>query len=242
MSQEELARKLAVSRQAVSKWECGDALPSTENLFALAELYGVGMATLMDDVRNDAREEDRRAGYDVEPRAACSEAGTAADADVPGSDPAPPARQKPSGRWLKIACLALLGIVAATFIVCCVAAKPDLLVIEGTVVASDRASDDFVVDLGHGYDYRYWVISVDSNTMYSHAIEQDGEAPEETETDPFAPAVGQHVQVSIKTHAQNAPQTTNLAESVCVRRRGNRDGRDERGMRGSRAARGAHRA
>ncbi len=67
LSQEELARKLAVSRQAVSKWECGDALPSTENLFALAELYGVGMATLMDDVRNDAREEDRRAGYDVEP-------------------------------------------------------------------------------------------------------------------------------------------------------------------------------
>ena len=216
LSQEELARKLAVSRQAVSKWECGDALPSTENLFALAELYGVGMATLMDDVRNDAREEDRRAGYDVEPRAACSEAGTAADADVPGSDSAPPARQKPSGRWLKIACLALLGIVAATFIVCCVAAKPDLHVIEGTVVASDRASDDFVVDLGRGYDYRYWVISVDSNTMYSHAIEQDGEAPEETETDPFAPAIGQHVQVSIKTHAQNAPQATNLAESVCV--------------------------
>ena len=40
--------------------------------------------------------------------------------------------------------------------------------------------------------------------------------PEETETDPFVPAIGQHVQVSIKTHAQNAPQATNLAESVCV--------------------------
>ena len=41
MTQEFVAETLGVSRQAVSKWECGDALPSTENLFALAELYGV---------------------------------------------------------------------------------------------------------------------------------------------------------------------------------------------------------
>ena len=39
MSQEELAEKLHVSRQAVSKWERAEASPDTDNLIALAELY-----------------------------------------------------------------------------------------------------------------------------------------------------------------------------------------------------------
>lgn len=38
-SQEQLADELNVSRQAISKWECGAALPDTENLIALAKLY-----------------------------------------------------------------------------------------------------------------------------------------------------------------------------------------------------------
>ena len=41
MSQEELAEKLGVSRQAVSKWESGRSDPSTTNLIALAKLFGV---------------------------------------------------------------------------------------------------------------------------------------------------------------------------------------------------------
>ena len=36
MSQEELADKLNVSRQAVSKWERGESSPDTDNLIALA--------------------------------------------------------------------------------------------------------------------------------------------------------------------------------------------------------------
>ena len=39
-SQEELANQLAVSRQAVSKWESGASDPSTANLIALAKLFG----------------------------------------------------------------------------------------------------------------------------------------------------------------------------------------------------------
>ena len=39
-SQEELAEKLGVSRQAVSKWESGASDPSTANLIALAKLFG----------------------------------------------------------------------------------------------------------------------------------------------------------------------------------------------------------
>jgi len=45
-SQEELAEKLGVSRQAVSKWERGDASPDTENLIALAKIYGISLDRL----------------------------------------------------------------------------------------------------------------------------------------------------------------------------------------------------
>ena len=41
MTQEELAARLSISRQAVSKWETGTADPSTSNLLALAKLFGV---------------------------------------------------------------------------------------------------------------------------------------------------------------------------------------------------------
>ncbi len=41
MTQEALAERLGVSRQAVSKWEMGNAEPSLENLRALTEILGV---------------------------------------------------------------------------------------------------------------------------------------------------------------------------------------------------------
>lgn len=43
LSQIELAEKLNVSRQAVSRWETGGALPSVENLLSLRELYNVSL-------------------------------------------------------------------------------------------------------------------------------------------------------------------------------------------------------
>ena len=46
-SQEELADKLAVSRQAISNWERAEALPDTENLIALARLYGITLDELV---------------------------------------------------------------------------------------------------------------------------------------------------------------------------------------------------
>lgn len=48
LSQEALAEKLGVSRQAVSKWERAEASPDTDNLIALAALYGV----LIDELIN----------------------------------------------------------------------------------------------------------------------------------------------------------------------------------------------
>ena len=46
-SQEDLADKLGVSRQAVSKWERVEASPDTDNLIALAKLYGVSVDELL---------------------------------------------------------------------------------------------------------------------------------------------------------------------------------------------------
>lgn len=47
MSQEELAEKLNVSRQAVSKWELGAAVPSPDKLVDISDLFNVTLDWLM---------------------------------------------------------------------------------------------------------------------------------------------------------------------------------------------------
>lgn len=47
LSQEEVAQKLFLTRQSVSKWENGQAEPGVENLKALARLYGVTVDALV---------------------------------------------------------------------------------------------------------------------------------------------------------------------------------------------------
>lgn len=47
LSQEELAEKIGVSRQAVSKWERSEASPDTDNLVMLAELYGISLDDML---------------------------------------------------------------------------------------------------------------------------------------------------------------------------------------------------
>ena len=47
LSQEALAAQLGMSRQAVSKWERSESSPDTDNLIALAALYGVSLDELL---------------------------------------------------------------------------------------------------------------------------------------------------------------------------------------------------
>lgn len=47
LSQEALAERLGVSRQAVSKWERGESSPDTDNLIALASLYNISLDALL---------------------------------------------------------------------------------------------------------------------------------------------------------------------------------------------------
>lgn len=49
LTQMDLAERLNVSRQAISRWEVGAAVPSTENLRGLGDLYGVSVGYFLDD-------------------------------------------------------------------------------------------------------------------------------------------------------------------------------------------------
>ena len=57
LSQEELAEKLGVSRQAVSKWERSEASPDTDNLIALAKIYSLTLDELIYGEKEDKTEE-----------------------------------------------------------------------------------------------------------------------------------------------------------------------------------------
>lgn len=49
LSQEEMAEKLGVSRQAVSRWEMNTAIPDAVNLLALSKLFSVSADYLLND-------------------------------------------------------------------------------------------------------------------------------------------------------------------------------------------------
>ena len=51
LSQEELAEKIFVTRQAVSRWETGETLPTPETLQLLSALYDVSINTLLGSPR-----------------------------------------------------------------------------------------------------------------------------------------------------------------------------------------------
>ena len=67
-SQEELADKLGISRQAISKWERAESSPDTDNLIILARLYNMSLDELLYDTestdeirsRNIDKENDKK--------------------------------------------------------------------------------------------------------------------------------------------------------------------------------------
>lgn len=64
LSQEELAEKIGVSRQAVSKWERAEASPDTDNLIELSKVYGV---TLDEMLRGSQGSDDNKKTEAPEP-------------------------------------------------------------------------------------------------------------------------------------------------------------------------------
>lgn len=61
-TQEQIAEKLGVSRQAVAKWERGDCLPDIDNVIALADIYEITVDSLVRNITaldNDEYDEQR---------------------------------------------------------------------------------------------------------------------------------------------------------------------------------------
>ena len=57
MSQDALAEKLSVSRQAVSRWERDETMPETDKVVALADLFGVTTDYLLRQQREEPKAE-----------------------------------------------------------------------------------------------------------------------------------------------------------------------------------------
>ncbi|MCI7767652.1 MAG: helix-turn-helix transcriptional regulator [Oscillospiraceae bacterium] len=65
LSQEQVAEKLNVSRQAVAKWESGDSLPDIYNCRALADLYDITIDSLFDAVTDSKKKDIRPRGKHI---------------------------------------------------------------------------------------------------------------------------------------------------------------------------------
>ena len=102
-SQEDFAEKLDVSRQAISRWENGTALPDAQNIFRISKLCGVTADYLLNE--------------DYE-----AEAGTPAPETAAGeAQPAPP--PKKHSRWVRILAVCLVVLLSGCAIAAVVKSK-----------------------------------------------------------------------------------------------------------------------
>ncbi|MCZ3622861.1 helix-turn-helix domain-containing protein [Lactobacillus mulieris] len=54
LSQEEVASRLKISRQSISKWELGDSIPDIEKLTELSKIYGVSLDYLVGNSKSES--------------------------------------------------------------------------------------------------------------------------------------------------------------------------------------------
>lgn len=119
LSQLKLAEMMEVSRQAISRWETGVAVPSFENLKYLRDLYGVSLDYLLDDSA-DAPERNR--GISDKPDGELVTISDSVDGGEKG--------KRKIAKWLAIV-LGLLGLIVVIYII-------------GTIYRNYRNEDDFV--------------------------------------------------------------------------------------------------
>lgn len=66
LSQEQLAERLGVSRQAISKWESGQSIPENEKTLAISDYFNVSLDYLMKDV--DSQDNIPQLTQDIQPK------------------------------------------------------------------------------------------------------------------------------------------------------------------------------
>ncbi len=68
MTQNDLAEKLNVSRQAVSRWEMGTAMPDVDNLIAISDLFSVTLDELLRNKEETPVSEDQQSDEEEAPK------------------------------------------------------------------------------------------------------------------------------------------------------------------------------
>lgn len=53
MSQEKLAEKIGVSRQAITKWETDSGIPDIDNMMALSALFNISLDELLSNEKTE---------------------------------------------------------------------------------------------------------------------------------------------------------------------------------------------
>ncbi|MBR6777623.1 MAG: helix-turn-helix transcriptional regulator, partial [Clostridia bacterium] len=94
LSQEAFAEKLGVSRQAVSKWECGASLPDTDNLITISKLYGVSLDELIGNEASTCQDPTVETAEKTEPEYEDEDEKEEAEAEAYYSNDGTPADKK----------------------------------------------------------------------------------------------------------------------------------------------------
>ena len=114
LSQEKLAEKLGVSRQSISKWEQGYAVPDTDNMFKLSKLYGLSV----DEILNCGEAEKTDSANSPVPPAANTGAQAAVaekaktESDTKKDEHKRPAKKKRSWLFYAYPFIAIFAMVA----------------------------------------------------------------------------------------------------------------------------------
>lgn len=58
MSQEKLAEKIGVSRQAITKWETDSVIPDIDNMMALSALFNISLDELLSNEKTEKKQTD----------------------------------------------------------------------------------------------------------------------------------------------------------------------------------------
>lgn len=217
ITQEELAGRLGVSRQAVSNWERGEASPDTDNLIALARLYGMSLDDLLGVERDDAGAGDgvdaAAPGNTQEPYASsdlgadAGEALASMAADIEQGK----AKIRAAGKAV-LALIAIAGIALVVSSLVSTAARPTIVQLEGSVVDLDAQGGSFTLVLDEPFR---WANDVNTYTEFrveaADGVQYWDERVRDAEQNPAAAIKeGDHVCVSYETtwmESRNMPET-----------------------------------
>lgn len=137
LSQVKLAEMMHISRQAVSKWETGAAVPSLDSLKYLCRLYEVSLDYLSDDVSHEPQRAKDAAAAPVDKPDLIQD-----KEDVPGN--------RNVKRWIAaVSVLVLLILAVCVYMLMSVEKGGD------SVLIDDMPKEEVSISIGSGFDIEF---------------------------------------------------------------------------------------